>query len=91
MRPFYERYEDFVGIEIQNVEIVIDRDTGGFYYEVGAEKPDMYGVYMITNEGPVEHIGDFPTRKNARHYADIINLVIDREFEIYDKTFGEGE
>lgn len=91
MRPFYERYEEFCGIEIQNVEIMCDRDTYNFYYETGAEEPDIYGVYMITKEGQVEHIGDFPTRKNARHYADMINLVIDREFEIYDKTFGGGE
>ena len=89
MKSFYARYEEFCGIEIQNVKICFDASTEEYYYEAGAENPDMYGVYMITNEGPVEHIGDFPTRKNARHYADMINLVTDKEFEIYDKTFGE--
>ena len=91
MKPFYERYEEFVGIEIQNVEIVDDRDTYQFYYEAGVEEPDIFGVYMILIDGTVEHVGDFPTRKNARHYADMINLVTDKNFEIYDRTFGGHE
>ena len=90
MKPFYERYEEFVGIEIQNVEIVVDTDYE-IHYEAGACEPHIFGVYMILIDGTVEHVGDFPTKKNARHYADMINLVTDREFEIYDRTFGGHE
>ena len=90
MKPFYERYEEFCGIEIQNVQIVVDTDYE-IHYEAGSSNPHVFGVYMILNEGMVEHIGDFPTRKNARHYADMINLVIEKEFEIHDKTFGDHE
>ena len=91
MKQFYERYEEFVGIEIQNVKICFDASTEEYYYEAGACDPHIFGVYMILIDGTVEHIGDFPTRKNARHYADMINLVTDKNFEIYDKTFGDGE
>ena len=87
MKPFYERYKEFCGIEIQNVEIIFDRDNYTFHYEASAEEPDMYGVYMIHTAGTVEHVGDFPTREAARHYAEMINLVTDNEFEIHDRTF----
>ena len=60
MKPFYERYEEFCGIEIQNVCIVVDHDTGQISYEAGLKNPDMYGVYMIFKEGTVEHVADVP-------------------------------
>ena len=96
MKPFYERYEEFKGIEIQNVSMVIDPDTGELSYESGLEDPDMYGVYMILKEGTAEHIADVPTRAIANYLAILVRcrfreLHPGDQFEIHDKTFGDGE
>lgn len=95
MKPFYERYEEFMGMELQNVTIVIDHDNGGFYYEAGLEAPDMYGAYLIMKDGTVEHVADFSSRAEAKYFATLIRdrfreLRRNEPFEINDKTFGDG-
>lgn len=96
MKPFYERYEEFCGIEIQNVCIIVDHDTGQVSYQAGLKNPDMYGVYMIFKEGTVEHVADVPTRAIANYLAILIRcrfreLWSGSQFEIHDRTFGDGE